>query len=67
MQVRELGRGDFFETIVDGAPSGNIYRVADVNPRGGLSLCHKQYTGERVRVHPDCECRKLDPETLDGF
>ena len=66
MKVRELERGQVFETLIDGAPSGNVYRVTSgVNPRGSLTLCLKPRTGERVRVHPDCDCRKLDPADLD--
>ena len=65
MKVRELMRGEIFETLIDGAPSGNVYRVAGAaSSHGGLMLCQRHATGERVRVHPDCECRKLDPEAF---
>ena len=66
-RVNEAKPGEIIETMIDGIPTGNVYKVAMPNEIIGRVTCYTQFTNIKVQVHPTNWCRILDPALVEGF
>lgn len=67
MKVADAQHGQIIETLSFGTPTGAVYRIARNQPYLPKVVAYKQFTQDKVGLHPDTLCRVLDAAWVDGF
>lgn len=68
--VKDIPEGTYFETLIFGTPTGNIYKAGSMMPGGLRRVGWKCAVGsartiEKVLLWASNKCRIIDPKTLD--
>lgn len=71
MKITATPIGSVVETMhrdVEGSweGSGRFFKIISV-ARDGKILCEKPWTHAFIALHPSCDVRLLDPESVGGF